>query len=147
MALLTVGQVVTNAMNPRALAEFYSKLLGGTVVELGNGYVGLQHDEPVVWFLFQQADAPVQQAGWVHCDCLLADDKRSAAGLAEAIEVIEAAGGKLVEHRADSNFVWTVMADPEGNPFCIVRGPISETAHEWGVAGEHYEYELYGTTN
>lgn len=28
-------------------------------------------------------------------------------------------GGRAIAHRSDSNATWTVMADPESNPFCI----------------------------
>ena len=120
-------------MDPRKLAEFYVTVFGGVVRDFGNGYIAVTPEdndqtgsrrprmEPVPGlivgnFLFQQADAPSPAPGWVHLDCQLADGGDREA----AISAVVAAGGKFVENRGDSNFSWTVLEDPEGNPFCVV---------------------------
>jgi len=140
MAVLNFGQVTINAINPKALAEFYAGLMGGVVRDFGNGYVAVTPPDPeghadqefdelefraqlpqpvpglvIGNLLFQPADAPSPAPGWVHLDCEAADGDVDA-----AIAAVVAAGGQLVEKRGGGPVSWTVMADPEGNPFCIV---------------------------
>lgn len=112
MALVTVDCVTINALDPGALAGFWAGLLGGSVREAGNGYILLEPDDVGVRLLFQQVGRPVAEPGWVHLDCHVADR-------AAAEREICRLGGRTVEHRSDSNGSWIVMADPEGNPFCI----------------------------
>lgn len=112
MAILTVDCVTINALDPSGLAGFWVALVGGTPQEAGNGYVIVRPGEGRVPLLFQRADEPSAQLGWVHLDCSVED---SDAAVAEIVRL----GGRLVERRSDSNGSWTVMADPEGNPFCI----------------------------
>lgn len=38
----------------------------------------------------------------------------------EAIQQIIDLGGKLVEEKAEGNWRWVVMQDPDGNRFCLV---------------------------
>lgn len=110
--ILTVDCVTINACDPQALAGFWAAILGGTPRDAGNHFVRLDPGGDRVPLLFQKADAPTTQPGWVHLDCTTADRESTVA----AITVL---GGRLVEHRSDSNGSWIVMADPEGNPFCI----------------------------
>jgi predicted enzyme related to lactoylglutathione lyase len=112
MAILTVNCVTINALDPRALAGFWSGLVGGTPRDTGNGYVLVDSGQGGVPLLFQRADEPTRQPGWIHLDCDVADR-------AAAVDEIRRLGGRLIEQRSDSNGSWTVMADPEGNPFCI----------------------------
>jgi hypothetical protein len=39
------------------------------------------------------------------------------------VERLVEAGGTKVETRAEMGITWTVMADPEGNEFCIAKAP------------------------
>lgn len=112
MAMLTVDCVTINAVNPSALAQFWAALVGGTPQDAGNSFVLVKPGDGRIPLLFQRSDAPDARLGWVHLDCSV-EDKDT------AIEEIVRLGGQLVEHRSDSNGSWTVMADPEGNPFCI----------------------------
>jgi predicted enzyme related to lactoylglutathione lyase len=111
MALVEVSCVTINAVNPDALARFWAGLIGGTVRDAGNGFV-LVEPENGIRLLFQQADRPGPEPGWIHLDCTVTDR-------AVAEKEICQRGGRMIEHRADSNGEWIVMADPEGNPFCI----------------------------
>ena len=112
MAMLTVDCVTINARDPLGLAGFWAALVGGSAQEAGNGYVLVKPDGARVPLLFQKSDGSGPQPAWVHLDCGCADRE---AAMAEVVRL----GGTLVEHRSDSNGSWTVMADPEGNPFCL----------------------------
>jgi predicted enzyme related to lactoylglutathione lyase len=49
----------------------------------------------------------------------------------EEVERIEAIGGAKIRRVDEGGSFWTVMADPEGNEFCILRGP----ADGWSPEG------------
>ena len=112
MPLATIKYVTINTPHPKALAEFYAKLLGGTLdanghdtddfasLELGPGQVGL---------MFQRPNDASQQ---VHLDCEVKDEQG-------AVKAVVAAGGKLVAKRGGDDFSWITLTDPEGNPFDI----------------------------
>lgn len=112
MALLEVNCVTINALDPDALAEFWANMVGGTVRDAGNGFVLVEPGEVGVRLLFQKAEQASADLGWIHLDCTVTDR-------AAAEEEIWRLGGRTIEHRSDSNGAWIVMADPEGNPFCI----------------------------
>lgn len=112
MATVSVNCVTINALDPRALAAFWAALIGGAPRDAGNDFVLVEPGEGRIPLLFQKTDQPTAQPGWIHLDCSVAD--RDA-----AIEEISGLGGRLVERRGDSHGTWVVMADPEGNPFCI----------------------------
>jgi predicted enzyme related to lactoylglutathione lyase len=112
MALVTVHCITINALDPGTLADFWAAVTGGTAREAGNGFVLVEPIEGGPRLLFQKADRPAAEPGWIHLDCSVAD---RAAAVAEICRL----GGQLVEHRSDSHAEWIVMADPEGNPFCI----------------------------
>jgi predicted enzyme related to lactoylglutathione lyase len=112
MALVAVSCVTINAVDPDALARFWAALLGGTVRDAGNGFVAVDAATGGLSLLFQQAEGPSPAPGWIHLDCSVADR-------AAAQREICLRGGRTIAHRSDSNAEWIVMADPEGNPFCI----------------------------
>ncbi len=112
MALLSVNCVTVNTLDPEALANFWAGLTGGTPRDAGNGFVLVEPDNGGFPLLFQKADRATEKPGWIHLDCSTTDR-------AAAVTEICRRGGQLIEHRSDSHGEWTVMADPEGNPFCI----------------------------
>ena len=112
MALVDVHCVTINALDPAALAGFWAALTGGTPRDAGNGFVVVEPAEGSMRLLFQKAERPTPEPGWIHLDCNVPDQ-------AAAVTEICRLGGRVVEQRSDSNGEWIVMADPEGNPFCI----------------------------
>jgi len=112
---LTVHCVTVNARDPWALAAFWAGLVGGTPRSTGNGYVLVDPGPGGVRLLFQPADDEPRDRGWIHLDCATT----GAADREAAVSAVVAAGGRLVERRSDSNGAWVVLADPEGNLFCV----------------------------
>jgi len=39
------------------------------------------------------------------------------------VDRLEAAGAKALRRVDEGGSFWTVLADPEGNEFCVLRGP------------------------
>jgi predicted enzyme related to lactoylglutathione lyase len=112
MAIVSVNCVTINAVDPAGLAAFWAALVGGSPRDAGNDFVLVEPGEGRIPLLFQKTDQRTPQPGWVHLDCSVPDR-------GVAIDEIRRLGGTLVERRGDSHGAWVVMADPEGNPFCI----------------------------
>ena len=110
--MLTVTCVTINARDPGSLAVFWAGLVGGTPRDSGNDFVLLDPGQGRIPLLFQKSDQPNQQPGWIHLDCSTADRQAAVDGIVEL-------GGQVIAHRSDSHGDWVVLADPEGNPFCI----------------------------
>ena len=42
-----------------------------------------------------------------------------------ALRRVEELGGSFLEDHSVNDFAWKVMADPEGNEFCVAEAPTS----------------------
>jgi predicted enzyme related to lactoylglutathione lyase len=111
--------VQVDCADPVSLAEFWAQVVGGTVDEvLGDPplYVAIRPAaEGGTWLSFQRGPEPKVVKNRLHLD-LWPDD------LDAATERIEAMGGSRTsdEVAEEFGFRWRVMADPEGNGFCLV---------------------------
>ena len=65
---------------------------------------------------FQQVPEPKEGKNRLHLD-MKVDDRDAFA------EWIVELGGSLIKEHEQSGFVWIVMADPQGNEFCIYEKP------------------------
>ena len=116
---MTLSGVVLGAPDPRALADFYRRLLGWETAKEEADWVSLRPpgDGPNLSFQ-READyvrpvwppAPGQQQMTAHLDIEVAD--LDAAG-AHA----EASGAVLAEHQPQEDV--RVYLDPAGHPFCL----------------------------
>ena len=80
--------------------------------------------QPAPWMLLQQVPSPESCGdGGTHVDVRVDD-------VADAVAQIETLGGSVLRlpelYRPDGVDLleWAVMADPFGNPFCLVRWPL-----------------------
>lgn len=106
--------VTVDCHEPTVLAAFWAGLLGGEIIEPLPGWRRVESaDRPAL--TFQPVPEPKRGKARLHLD-LVVDD------LDEAQERIVQLGGKsLDEHHEYPEGTVMVMADPEGNEFCIVR--------------------------
>jgi catechol 2,3-dioxygenase-like lactoylglutathione lyase family enzyme len=112
-AIGTVGSVVINVTDYEAEKAFWTSFLGvGTAREFpGFCWLEPQHQGGVSVAL-QQSPDPGDLSGRVHLDTGVAD-------LAAAEAAVIQLGGSHVEDHEIMGFAWKIMADPEGNRFCI----------------------------
>jgi predicted enzyme related to lactoylglutathione lyase len=113
----TLRAFALDCPDPIALAGFYAALVGGKVVDEGDGWVELQGDHSTT-LAFQRVEsyrAPAwpeqtvpQQA---HIDIGVTD-------LDAAQEQVLALGATLLEDWGGAK-TWRVFADPAGHPFCL----------------------------
>ncbi|MEU3020800.1 MULTISPECIES: VOC family protein [unclassified Nocardiopsis] len=115
---MTVGslvQWVVNAVDPPALARFWSSLLGGEVEVRPDGWAVLHGASGQPRISFQPTSEPGGGRDRVHPDLLVGD-------LADASRAAVALGAVAVgEPVTDEHGAFQVLRDPEGNAFCVVK--------------------------
>jgi predicted enzyme related to lactoylglutathione lyase len=113
--------LVLDCHDPQGLAAFWSEALGYVNLGEAGSYVLLVDGEGRGPKLLLQA-VPEAKAGKnrMHLDIDVVDIGAEAARL-EALGARRVAADAMHEH--DSN--WILMADPEGNEFCVCDGGVS----------------------
>ena len=108
--------VVLDCADPEKLSEFWSKALGYTIAGFADQWGMLKgpHDGEV--FLLQRVPEPKSGKNRMHIDVTAADIEAKA-------KELEAIGARRLSDGTVSQFgmTWIVMADPEGNEFCVCR--------------------------
>ncbi|MFF4257039.1 VOC family protein [Streptomyces sp. NPDC001663] len=111
--------IVLEAPDPRALARFYSRLLGWEIAKEDEDGAAIAPPEGVAYIAFQFSDGyvppvwPAQdgtQRITMHLDFEVVDLQ---AAVAHALEL----GAREAGHQPQENV--TVMLDPAGHPFCL----------------------------
>ena len=110
--------LVLDCHDPATLARFWSEALGYTTSGVADPYVVLtdpDHARPKL--LLQAVPEPKQAKNRMHLDIETDRVEEEAARL-------ERLGATRLEPeaRAEHGTTWVVMADPEGNEFCVCDG-------------------------
>ncbi len=107
--------VIIDVADHDVVVPFWTAALGWTAFPINDQFVGLRApaDEAVGFdILFQQVPEPKIAKNRAHIDFDAADMD------AEVDRLVALGGSKLAEHSLGA-FRWTVVADPEGNEFCV----------------------------
>lgn len=116
---LRLSHTTFDALDPYACAEFWRALLGWEPhdgYEPGSEEVYLRSPEGYVLLFVRVPDAKqVKNRG--HLDLRPDEGSTRETELERAL----ALGATLVEDRREGHLGWVVLADPEGNEFCILR--------------------------
>lgn len=113
--------ITIDCADPLALARFWASVFGTEIAaadDEGPRYVDLRAVPGVPTLRFQRVPEPKTVKNRLHLDVAVAD-------LEEARARVEALGGRRVSPDLFEEFGyrWIVMADPEGNEFCLVVVP------------------------
>jgi len=120
---LRLQAITVDAHDPRALAEFWAEVLGWKIGEGGN--------EIEVWIERELGDP--KNTGFPDILFLKNSDLKNVKNRlhldlrpdeqASEVRRLEKLGAKRIEigQSADPDTSWVVMADPEGNEFCVLR--------------------------
>ena len=114
MSDVNIG-LVMDCAHPEALAEFWAPALGYVNLGVAGAYVALVPDgKPGPKLLLQRVDEPKTVKNRMHFDIEVPDIEAEADRLVDlgATRVSEA---PVSEHGS----TWILMADPEGNEFCV----------------------------
>jgi predicted enzyme related to lactoylglutathione lyase len=113
----TIG-LVLDCTHPEELARFWSEALGYTTVGAAGSYVMLVDADGVKpKLLLQAVPEPKSAKNRMHLDIDTRDVEAEVARL-------EALGAQRLEAEArnEHGTSWVIMADPEGNEFCVCDG-------------------------
>jgi predicted enzyme related to lactoylglutathione lyase len=109
--------IVIDAHDLQGLARFWAQALGWQVLSGRDREIVIGPDEhAVVGMCFMPASDTKIVKNRVHVDLTSAAEDRT-----EEIDRLLALGARRVEIGQTGTESWTVLADPEGNEFCVVR--------------------------
>ncbi|MET7886258.1 VOC family protein [Streptomyces avermitilis] len=117
-----ISELVLKCRDPEALARFWCEVLDFVVldreaegcIEIGprEGFGGPQ---PTIFLI--RNDEPKNEHARLHIDVNPTDRDQDA-----ELERLLAAGAELVDIGQPREASWHVLADPEGNEFCLLKG-------------------------
>ncbi|MDA3643607.1 VOC family protein [Saccharopolyspora indica] len=110
---LDIVMVTIDCASPRTLAEFWTQALDASVAYESDEFVMLAANrEGGVRVALQRVPEPRAGKNRAHLDLDTTDRK------AEVRRLVELGATELAENSMQG-FTWTVLADPEGNEFCV----------------------------
>jgi predicted enzyme related to lactoylglutathione lyase len=115
---LHVTEVVIDCADHGRVVDFWAAALGYERREVNEQYVALAapaREPGLPPLLFQKVPEPKIAKNRVHLDFeadVMADEVARLVGL----------GATVIAERSLGDFSWTVLADPEGNEFCVSGG-------------------------
>ena len=113
VAKAKAGAIMIDCHNPDALLAFWSEALG---VEAAQRYPNYIFCTPIpgneIRLAFQRVPEDKTVKNRLHLDLTHEDPEAFIA------KVEELGGSRLQDHEV-SGFHWTILADPEGNEFCV----------------------------
>ena len=109
--------IVVDAHDLPGLARFWAQALGWEILsEREREIVIGPDDEAPVGMCFMPVTGPKTVKNRVHLDLTSSAEDRE-----QEIERLLALGARRVDIGQAGTESWTVLADPEGNEFCVVR--------------------------
>ena len=110
---LTLEMITVDCTEPPRLADWWAEAVGGSVVPLSGDDFVLVARENWPALGFQRVDTPTPGKNRVHLDLMAADLE------AEVQRLIDLGATETGRHSVDGGFRWVVLADPDGNAFCV----------------------------
>lgn len=102
--------------NPPSLAHFWARLLGYVVSDNDEDMYGIEDPERMgPSICFQRVSELKLAKNRLHFDLDIGEGM-----LEEAVAKVLAFGGRVVDVGQPPTSSWVVMADPEGNEFCVI---------------------------
>ncbi len=110
---LRIGMVTFDTTDAPRLASWWAEQLGGTVQEHPGYSMVLPAERGGLVLGFQEVPDPTPGKNRLHLDV-------GATDVPATVERLVGAGAAVVgEHTMGGGFGWTVLADPDGNQFCV----------------------------
>jgi predicted enzyme related to lactoylglutathione lyase len=112
---LNVEMITFDCSDPAQLGGWWAEQFGGTTQELlADEFTAVTLSEGGPRLGFQKVPDPTPGKNRVHLDFGAADVD------AEVSRLTAAGASEVGRHKFGDNFRWVVLADPEGNVFCVV---------------------------
>jgi catechol-2,3-dioxygenase len=109
-------EIVVDCVEPERLAEFWCSVLHWTVVDRDGTSVEIGDGDRLPTLLFDTSPDAKTVKNRIHLDVRAEDGNQKA-----EVERILRLGAKTIDI-GQGNVSWVVLADPEGNEFCVLQG-------------------------
>ena len=119
-----LATIAIDARDPRAVADFWCRVLGLTVLESDGEVVTIgppDGDWPTIDVCRVPGGKSVKNR--LHFDIRADGIERTA-----ELERLRALGARPADVGQPPDVTWTVLADPEGNEFCLLGRTVQEAA-------------------
>ena len=119
-----ISELVIDCLDPQRLADFWCEVLGFRVLGVEDGYLEIGPEEgfgglqPTL--IFSPTTEPKTTKLRLHIDINPTDRDQDA-----ELERLLALGARPVDIGPPGDASWHVLADPEGNEFCLLRHRLS----------------------
>jgi len=117
---LDVVNITFDSTDPDKLADWWAKAVAGTVNPLAPGFFVTVDRPGGPGLAFQKVDDPTPGKNRVHIDFHTADME------AEVKRLVDLGATETGRGEAGPDFQWVVLADPDGNAFCIAGGDLAD---------------------
>ncbi len=108
-----VGAIMIDCHDPDTLMDFWSQIVGIQVAQRYPGYIfATTLPDSHIRLAFQRVPEDKTVKNRLHLDLSHEDPEALIA------KVVHLGGSRLADHETNG-FPWTVLADPEGNEFCV----------------------------
>jgi predicted enzyme related to lactoylglutathione lyase len=115
---LSVDTLTIDCHDPKLLADFWSAALGYRLDEIDEEDAVVKPAAGPGWtMLFQTVPEEKTVKNRFHLDV------RPSGSMATEVARMERLGATAITRVDEGGSFWTVMGDPEGNEFCVLRGP------------------------
>jgi catechol 2,3-dioxygenase-like lactoylglutathione lyase family enzyme len=115
---LSVDSLTIDCHDPKLLADFWCAALGYRLDEIDEEDAVITPAAGPGWaILFQVVPEGKTVKNRFHLDV------RASGSMAAEVARLEQLGATAITRVDEGGSFWTVMGDPEGNEFCVLRGP------------------------
>src|SRR6266496_4971259 len=117
-----IAVVAIDAINPRPVADFWAAVLGWQIVEEDGDLISIGPADGA-WPTIDVVKVPERKAGKnrLHLD-LRADGSTAR----QEVERLLSMGARPADVGQGPDVSWTVLADPEGNEFCVLSRTVQD---------------------
>lgn len=113
---IKIESITIDTLDPDALAAWWGEATGGTVNAVVPGEFVLVARDGAPNIAFQHVDDPTPGKNKAHLDFSTSDVE------AEVARLVGLGATETGRHSFGDDFSWVVLADPDGNAFCIAAG-------------------------
>jgi hypothetical protein len=120
-----VDTLTIDCHDPASIARFWCEVLGYELEEIDNEDAWLRDPTGRGWpMLFQTVPEGKTVKNRLHLDLSPPSTMQA------EVDRVVSAGARALRRVDEHGIFWTVLADPEGNEFCVLRGPDDDPPRE-----------------
>jgi predicted enzyme related to lactoylglutathione lyase len=120
-----VDTLTIDCSDPELVSRFWCTALGYEIEEIDDADAWLRDPSGRGWaILFQTVPEGKIVKNRLHLDL------SPPSTMQEEVDRLVAAGATVLRRVDEGGSFWTVLADPEGNEFCVLRGPGDDPPRE-----------------